>query len=281
MQIQFHYFPKCFLVSVHFFLFATSLSVCANEVNRGVQSTDSQFLVNCPAVRSYEAKRRIAKTATKSIRQGKLSEAKAWLACVPPDENVWETLVVHGDIYAHDENWQLATNYYNKALDYMDDPRATPQEPTQTEIDEVDQLASFAQSVAGDLGTSRGSVRGIPRRRVLPILFDSGGTMLNGNGKKLVRRLANFIKQKKVTQLELHGHTDEVGKSWKNKRISKKRALSVKKELKDLGVTAKIRVIGKGEDEPLKIVNRWRLPKKRIRQLNRRVEAKVVRKARR
>lgn len=284
MQIQFYYFPKYFLVGIYILLFATSLSVCANEVNRVVQSNDSQLLVNCPVVHSYETKRRIAKTATNLMRQGKLLEAKAWLACVPPDKHVWETLVVHGDIYAHDENWQLAANYYNKAFDYMGDPRATPQEPTQAEVDEVDRLALFAQSVAGDVDISRSSVRGIPRKRLVPILFESGNTTLNKKGKNLTQKLATYLKRMKVTELELHGHTDMVGDFKKNQIISEKRAISVKKELvkklEKLGITVQIRIRAKGKKEPLKIVNRWRLSKRRIRQLSRRVEPKIVRRAR-
>ncbi len=122
-------------------------------------------------------------------------------------------------------------------------------------------------------GMMRAHVRGIaPKKRLLPIQFEFGGIRLSETGQQSARKLAAYIKRKGIPKVTLIGHTDAKGKRHVNKRISKQRAQSVKKYLHKSGVKARIKTLGKGEDEPLQLANSWQLTAAQIDRLNRRVE---------
>jgi len=280
-----------------------SLAACADyelRVNQAAHSQDFNTLKqllptlnrqsDCSLSYLDAVKRNMAQMAAAKAeiftQRKKFSEAEEWLRRAPT--MVWNTQVVHGKIAAHrNKNWQTAAQFFNQALDLIDDPQATPQAPTKDEIEKVYQLAQEAQLIAGGLGDTiddsgnvrgmmRGRVRGYgPKRRLIPILFKSGGR-LTLKGKKSVRRLAKRLiklgRRGRVTQVTLVGHSDKKGARAACERVSKRRAKVVKKRLQKAGVKMKIRTIGKGKREPIKLRNPWQLTPKQKDQLNRRVE---------
>lgn len=271
-----------------------------SQVNRAVQNSDLdslEYLLNrlntqsdCSISYVDSVKRSMAEIAAakagRLIQQERLAEAKKWLRRAPT--MVWNTQVVHGDIAALQRKWLVAAQFYNQAWDLMNDPQATPQAPSPAKTEEIFQLASGAQILAGDLDAtigSSGEARGIMgnsragnryRKRPLPVQFKFGGSRLNKNGKKSVKQLAKYFKMRKATQINLIGHSDRVGSHAACNRISKKRAARVKKELRKelrrLEVKARINAIGKGKREPFPIPRHWKLKQRKIDEINRRVE---------
>ncbi len=268
-----------------------------SQVNRAVQNSDLDSLEylltrlntqsDCSISYVDSVKRRMAQIASakagRLIQQERLAEAEKWLRRAPT--MVWNTQVVHGDIAALQRKWLAAAQFYNQAWDLMNDPQATPQAPSSAKTEEIFQLASGAQILAGDLDAtvgSSGEARGIMgnskgrgrynRRRPLPVQFKFGGSRLNNKGKKSVEQLAKYFKMRRATQVTLIGHSDRVGSHAACDRVSKKRAAKVRKELQGLGVKARINAIGKGKREPFPIPRRWKLKQSKIDALNRRVE---------
>jgi uncharacterized caspase-like protein/surface antigen len=143
-----------------------TLAGCADyefQVNQAVQNSDFETLeklfvtlnrqTDCPVSYLDGVKRSMAQitaiNAENLVQQGKLAEAETWLKRAPT--MVWNTQVVYGEIAAHRKQWQNAADFFNQALDLMDDLQATPQAPTLAEIEKVYQLAQEAQLLAGEI----------------------------------------------------------------------------------------------------------------------------------
>jgi outer membrane protein OmpA-like peptidoglycan-associated protein len=275
-----------------------SFAACANyesRVTQAVQAYDFDTLERLlPTLRKTGCsrwyvdgvKRSMAQIAAarakRLVKQGRLNSAEGWLRRAPT--MVWETQMVHGEIAARRQQWQTASYFFNQSLDLIADPQATPQAPQHWVIENLYQLAQELQILVGGFGSTinddgkergmmRAQVRGIaPKKRLLPIQFEFGGTQLSETGQQSARKLAAYIKRKGVPKVTLIGHTDAKGKRQVNRRISKQRAQSVKKYLQQSGVKASIQTRGKGEDEPLQLANAWQLTAAQIDRLNRRVE---------
>lgn len=265
-----------------------------SQVNRAIRANDLTKLERllprlryCPSSYRNAVKRSMsdiaAAKADSLVQQGKLAAAEKWLKRAKT--MTWGTQVVYGDIAIRHQKWQNASVYYNQALDLINDPQATLKAPAKAQIKTIFQQATEAQILAGSVNTisrsgrgsgmMRGKIRGfIPRKRAVPIPFYTGKWGLDENGKKVTRQLAYYIKNQGFNRVTLTGHTDENGASWWNNIISNRRANAVKSYFKTLSITAtvKIKAIGKGEDEPLDLVNRAYYDQKHIDMLNRRVE---------
>ncbi|PSM51634.1 outer membrane fibronectin-binding protein [Campylobacter blaseri] len=67
-----------------------------------------------------------------------------------------------------------------------------------------------------------------------------------------IKKVSNFLVERPDYKVILEGHTDSTGNANYNKKLSEKRAASVKKALIDLGVSSeKISTIGYGEEQPI------------------------------
>jgi outer membrane protein OmpA-like peptidoglycan-associated protein len=108
------------------------------------------------------------------------------------------------------------------------------------------------------------------------VLFEFNSTQINDDFRKTLQKLATYIqKGKGFRSLQIVGHTDSVGSDTYNKQLSLKRALSVRRELFKMLPTkdhAKIRAIGKGEENPIADNSNYQ-----GRALNRRVEFNIER----
>jgi outer membrane protein OmpA-like peptidoglycan-associated protein len=248
----------------------------------------------------------IAATEAENLaQQNLLAEARAWLRRAPT--MTWKTQKVHGDIAARkpledyivareDESpheqmeraikmkWPKPAKFYNQAFNLINDSQATLKKPETSEIEKIYRMASEAQILAGNLDTTisrsgegdgiMSDGRGfIPVKRAIPIQFRHGTTKLDKEGEKSANLLAAYLKKRQATQITLIGHTDASGNETINQKISEQRAITVKNYLLGPGgVTATIDVIGKGESEPLELVNHALYRAEEIAILNRRVE---------
>jgi outer membrane protein OmpA-like peptidoglycan-associated protein len=264
------------------------------QVNQAIRAYDLAKLERllprlryCPSSYINAVKRSMsdiaAARADSLLQQGKISEAKKWLKRAKT--MTWATQVLYGDIAIRRQDWQNASIFYNQTLDLIDDKQATPQAPSKAQIETIFKQAEEAQILTARINTisrsgrgsgmMRGKIRGfIPTKRAVPIPFYTGKWGLDDSGKKVTRQLASYLKNQGFNRVTLTGHTDENGASWWNNIISSRRANAVKSYFKTLNIIAyiKIKTIGKGEDEPLDLVNRAYYDQKHIDMLNRRVE---------
>jgi outer membrane protein OmpA-like peptidoglycan-associated protein len=104
------------------------------------------------------------------------------------------------------------------------------------------------------------------------ILFNSGKATLKSESFAELDKLADLLSKNPKVRIEVSGHTDNVGSTSVNKRISKSRALTVKNYLVSRGVEQdRIEYQGYGFDQPIAPND---TPEGRAK--NRRVELKIL-----
>jgi outer membrane protein OmpA-like peptidoglycan-associated protein len=120
-----------------------------------------------------------------------------------------------------------------------------------------------------------GSDAELPKRfRFVDLTFESGRSHLDPRSQDIVVRIGQILNQHSSARILLEGHTDSVGSSEVNLKISQDRAQSVKDMLVDQGVDAnRIEVAGRGDSQPF-VQN----DTEANRQLNRRIEIVVLEK---
>lgn len=84
------------------------------------------------------------------------------------------------------------------------------------------------------------------------ITFKRRSTNLTQNSQKVIEEIAKILKENKNFYIEVAGHTDSRGSASLNKRISQKRADSVKNQLVKFGIKkSRLKSVGYGEDFPI------------------------------
>ncbi len=105
------------------------------------------------------------------------------------------------------------------------------------------------------------------------IYFDFNKARIKETSFDELSKVENMLARNPNLEIELGGHTDNIGKTDFNKRLSKSRVEAVKKFLVNKGVDPRrITTVGYGEERPLATND----DEKEGRELNRRVEFKVV-----
>lgn len=104
------------------------------------------------------------------------------------------------------------------------------------------------------------------------IQFETGKSVIKSQSYSILDDVVKAMKENPEYNLEINGHTDNVGDSQKNQKLSEDRAAAVKKYLKDKGV-AETRMIshGYGDTQPI-ADNKTKAGQAK----NRRVEFKVI-----
>jgi OmpA-OmpF porin, OOP family len=87
--------------------------------------------------------------------------------------------------------------------------------------------------------------------RELTIEFEFDNSNINPKYNRQLKELADFLKSSPSFSASIEGHTDSIGKEAYNLRLSKLRAMSVKKCLVRYGVSQnRISTIGHGLSRP-------------------------------
>ncbi len=107
------------------------------------------------------------------------------------------------------------------------------------------------------------------------IYFDFNKSSIKSSSFDELSKVENMLDRNPSLEIELGGHTDNIGKKEFNKRLSKARVEEVKKYLVKKGIDPRrITTVGYGEEKPLASND----DEKEGRELNRRVEFKVLKK---
>ena len=113
---------------------------------------------------------------------------------------------------------------------------------------------------------------GCPQAQNLQINFKPNSYDVDAASKANIERFARFLKAAPMYRVKIVGYSDSIGSAKKNKKLSLKRAQSVKQMLVDLGVDpSRITAEGKGEANPI-ASNKT----KEGRAKNRRIEAELI-----
>lgn len=104
------------------------------------------------------------------------------------------------------------------------------------------------------------------------VLYASGSAILDPKSFKSLDKLALIMERKPALEIEIVGHTDNIGDAEANQLLSEKRAASVKAYLINKGIKAeRIQSSGKGPTEPVADND-----SEKGRKLNRRTEIKIL-----
>ena len=104
------------------------------------------------------------------------------------------------------------------------------------------------------------------------VFFDLGKTSLRPESYEELNELVEIMKIKETMQIEIGGHTDNVGDESTNQRISEGRAKSVKDYLLKKGISAnRVNAVGYGEAKPIASNDT-----EEGKQKNRRTEVKIL-----
>jgi outer membrane protein OmpA-like peptidoglycan-associated protein len=106
----------------------------------------------------------------------------------------------------------------------------------------------------------------------MPITFDYKSANLSPIGERAAAELARAIQEQGVGKLRVVGHTDPRGGRAYNLKLSKERAETVARFLRERGVAATIETEGVGDTQPMRIAPGHRLSQEDVHALNRRVE---------
>ena len=104
------------------------------------------------------------------------------------------------------------------------------------------------------------------------VFFDLGKTSLRSESYTELNELVEIMKIKEAMQIEIGGHTDNIGDEATNQRISDGRAKSVKSYLVEKGIsTNRVNAVGYGESKPIASNDT-----EEGKQKNRRTEVKIL-----
>ncbi|REE05558.1 OmpA family protein [Marinoscillum furvescens] len=110
-------------------------------------------------------------------------------------------------------------------------------------------------------------------RIVRNVYFEFGTSTLTADSYPQLERLLNYLRENPEIKIEIGGHTDNVGNTANNLKISLERAESVKKWLTTKGISEnRLQAKGYGESQPLASND----DEKNGRELNRRIEIRVI-----
>lgn len=116
-----------------------------------------------------------------------------------------------------------------------------------------------------------------PKSSIIPIpmQFVYKQATLTDEGRDALTLLLEYLKLKKLDAVTLSGHADERGNAKANLKLSRARLVAIRQRLRDGGYDGKIELLPLGESEPFAGVDRTRLSREELMQLDRRVELRV------
>ena len=143
-----------------------------------------------------------------------------------------------------------------------------PAEPVSAATANSRVIAGFERMVA----SARSGEATQPLAAPVPITFVYNEATFTANGRRGVELLAEYLRLRHLETTTLTGHADERGSEPYNMELSRQRLEVVARYLRERGFAGKLVLIPKGKSEPFMGVDRARLPKEELFQVDRRVE---------
>ena len=197
----------------------------------------------------------------------------------------WPVLALLGDA-AHDaEDYDGASARYQEALTVIDDVVETPTPPPESEIERIFRRAAQSQLLAKEYqpppktrsgapgGLAAESIRGFVVERVaVPITFHTDSTEFTEKGRRAAAAMVEYLTVQRSGRIAIAGHTDPRGDEAYNLHLSRQRAETVARYLREHGFTGQVDVIAKGKSERFPIDDPSAYSLKQRWQMDRRVE---------
>ena len=93
-------------------------------------------------------------------------------------------------------------------------------------------------------------------KAILHIRFETGKATLKPEEFEIVEEIAKLLNNNETLNLSIEGHTDDVGSSESNNKLSLERARTIRSELLGMGISAKrLSVVGYGSIRPIVMNN--------------------------
>jgi len=175
----------------------------------------------------------------------------------------WKLLALAGDYYKSIKDYEQAAHRYQEALNGLDDLRnnwsANDQKAFTTLYRRATQMRGLAQQHVAAPRTRSGEPGGVwlgLRDLVVssvpvPVQFRYNSAELTEIGRQYADELLTFLTSQDLSEAVLVGHTDPKGEACYNLRLSRQRAEALSRYLKEGGYRGTIRVIPRGEADPI------------------------------
>lgn len=162
--------------------------------------------------------------------------------------------------------FELATQIRENSAEKLLQLYVQPLVPSSIETNERQNEVPLFSKNEGTLGSGEKSF-------VLDqVFFATGQSEILPSSFEQLDKLVNYLKENPTIEIQIEGHTDTVGDSTLNKKLSLDRAFRVREYLISKGISGKrLKFSGKGDTEPL-VSN----DTEENRQKNRRVEFKII-----
>ncbi|MCR6501853.1 OmpA family protein [Shinella sp. CPCC 101442] len=196
----------------------------------------------------------------------------------------WQVFDALGDLARERKDYEEAAKLYQIALEDGSNTTLTPDwmAPDEQYILRLDRLAGEMRLAAprpvklAMRGGCKISFRGVKiKKKSTPVRYVFGTADFTPEGVEAAKDLAECLRAVKPAAIKLIGHTDPVGSTYANYKLSLARADTLKTYLYDAGYAGTVTTIGKGEDEPFKPDDASAYDTDTLNQLNRRVEVDV------
>lgn len=118
-------------------------------------------------------------------------------------------------------------------------------------MDKVKAEAEAVKNAQVESITDANGLQGVKVTFDSGILFATNSSTLTTASQNTIKQIAEVLKNNSDVDVAIFGHTDSTGTDAINNPLSEKRAQSVEKSLKNLGVTNIKRVEGQGSKNPV------------------------------
>ena len=197
----------------------------------------------------------------------------------------WPVLALLGDA-AHDVgDYDGASERYQEALTVIDDAVKTPKPPPQSEIERIFRRASQSRMLAGSYrsppktrsgapgGLAAESIRGFAIEQVaVPITFHTDSAQFTDDGRRAAADMAEYLTIQGSERITIAGHTDPRGDEGYNLDLSRRRAETVARYLREHGFAGQVHVVAKGERDRFPVDDPSAYTREERWQMDRRVE---------
>ena len=193
----------------------------------------------------------------------------------------WQVFDALGDLAKERRDFDSAARFYQLALEDSSNETLTPQwmAPDEEYIRRLDRLANEMRLAApapvqlAMRGGCKISFRGVKiKKKSTPVRYVFGTAEFTPEGLEAASDLAECLKAVKPPAITLTGHTDPVGSSGANLRLSEARAETLAGYLAENGFSGDIRTVGRGEEEPFQPDDASAYDEETLFQMHRRVD---------